>query len=91
MSLEFLAVKKISYKNCATLPDSTQSVGRRHLLQKAAVGGTIPGQRLSTLFCELLSFWPHSQPKGSVLLGARAKFRSLGGATELSQFICTLV
>ena len=30
---------------------SRYGVGRSHLLQRAAVGGTIPGQRLFTLFC----------------------------------------
>ena len=74
-------VKEIRYKNGTTLPDSTQGVGRSHLLQEAAVGGTIPGQRLPTLFCEPPSLWPHSQPEGSVLLGAGADLRSLSGAT----------
>jgi hypothetical protein len=82
-SLSVLIVKEISYKNCAPQPDSTQSVRRSHLLQEAAVGGTVPGQRLSTFFCEQSSFWPHSQPEGSVLLGARTNFRSLGGARDI--------
>ena len=84
-------LEEIGGEVCTSFLNSSQGIRIGRLFQKASIWGAVSRERLAAALCECPSSRPDSQPKGAILLGARADLRPRGFSTKFRLCVCSFI